>query len=173
VSAAPSVAPSSTSSPSPTELPPLTQEEILAAIPLAAQREDFIGASEFAKFFLELYPEMFLPDADTRLFSSLSDVSDCAFCASALESANETFEAGARSEGGEFAWEYELAIGGQSDNGFWYAKHAFAVSDTRTFDTDGVEVAVSKGGTGDVAVKLSFDGHHWRVHGVEFVFDDE
>lgn len=159
--------------PSPSPTPTLTpEEELLAQIPEDARSEDFASATQFARFFIELYPGLFAPEPDTEVFAFLS-TQDCEFCAGALESSVATEEAGAHSEGGDFAWPDALATGGLGEDDFWYVSQRFSVTDTITYLADGSVHKTVRGGTGDVALKLALEEGAWRVHGVEFNYDDE
>ena len=156
-------------SPTPSVTP---EEELLAQIPENARGEDFQSATQFSRFFIELYPGLFAREANTELFDFLS-TDDCNFCSSALEDSRATQEVGAHSEGGAFVWPDLVATGGLVDDGYWYLSQRFEVSDTTTYLTDGEVYKTVAGGTGDVALKLAFEEGSWRVHGVEFTYDDE
>jgi hypothetical protein len=65
-------------SPSPT---PLTGDQLLALIPENARAENFVSASNFAKFFVNEYYVM-LNTGDDSLFRALSQ-SGCTFCKNA------------------------------------------------------------------------------------------
>ena len=160
---------SETPSPSPTPTA-LSDDELLAMIPEEAQREDFFGASAFAKFFVDLYPDLFESPPKPELFNKLS-AEVCKFCAGALADAAATQDAGAHNTGGEFAWPDELARGGLNDDGYWYVTQAFEVADTVTYLADGSVYKTEAGGTGEVGLKLDFAEGAWSVLGVEFVYD--
>ncbi len=167
-----SAEPSATVSPTPTVLPPLTDEEVLALIPSASRTESFAGASEFAEFYVQLYPGLFVVNPDRRLFEALSR-EGCVFCESAIDGSLATEEAGAYSEGGVFTFEPGLGSGGLSDDGFTYVSRRFSVTDTDTYLSDGTFHRTVAGGTGTVALKLAYEEGAWRVYGAEFAYDDE
>jgi len=155
-------------SPSPTTL---SDEELLALIPENARAENFGSAVNFARYFLDQYPSLFYVGAETELFNHLS-ADACVFCANALANAEATEAATAHNEGGAFTWSDQAPLGGLDDDGYWYVTQGFAVTDTTTYLEDGSEHKTERGGTGEVGLKLAFDGGGWRVHGVEFVYDD-
>ena len=165
VSEAPSV------SPTPTVTP---EEELLARIPEEARHESFPSSVEFSMFFIELYAPLYERDHESELFDLLC-TDESVFCASALEGSKASQEAGAYSEGGEFTWSPDLAQGGLQSDNFWYVELPFAVTDTVTYLADGTQHGVSRGGAGVVALKLGFDREDvvWRVHAVNFRYDDE
>jgi hypothetical protein len=163
------VTPSPSVSPSPT---PLTDDEVLALIPEDARAENFVSATNFARFFLDRYPELFDAKPETALFRSLSAPS-CGFCSKALSDSDGTVSVGAHNEGGRFVWPNQSVRGGIQDDGFWYVTQGFSVSDTSTYLADGTLHKTEQGGAGEVGVKLSFGEEGWRVDGVEFVYDDE
>ena len=157
---------------SPTPTPTLTaEEELLAQIPEDARGEDFASATQFSRFFIELYPGLFAVDPQTELFALLSAPS-CQFCSGALADSTDTAAVSAHSEGGAFTWLGAVLRGGLLDDGFWYVTQDFEVTDTVTYLADGTEDHISRGGSGEVGVKLSWDGGSWHVHGIEFVYDD-
>ncbi len=160
--------PSPSPSPSPTAL---SEDELLALIPEDAQGEDFLSASNFAKFFVGAYTELFVDGADLNLYRTLS-AEECQYCASALVNAVETAEVGAHSEGGLFSFPDVLGRGGLRDDGFTYVAQRFALTDATTLGPDGEQLGTGRGGTGDVGLKMRFDDGTWRVYAVEFSFDD-
>jgi len=163
------VTPSPSASPSPTAL---SDEELLALIPEEARGQDFVSASNFAKFFVGAYTGLFVDGADVGLYRALS-AEGCSYCASALANAVETAQAGAHSEGGVFSFPDLLGRGGLRDDGFTYVAQPFALTDATTFGPEGEPLGSGRGGTGDVGVKMRFDDGAWRVYAVEFSFDDE
>jgi len=163
------VTPSPSLSPSPT---PLTDDELLALIPEDARGEDFLSASNFAKFFVGAYADLFVEGADARLYGTLS-AEECQYCASALDNAAETARAGAHSEGGLFSFPDLLGRGGLRDDGFTYVAQRFSLTDATTLGPNGEQLGTGRGGSGDVGVKMRFDDGSWRVYAVEFSFDDE
>jgi hypothetical protein len=162
------VTPSPSVSPSPT---PLTDDELLALIPEDARGEDFLSASNFAKFFVDLYPELFVEKPDTALFDFLS-TDGCVFCDGALRDSAETVAASAHSEGGVFTFDDSLGQGGLRDDGFTYVGRRFSVTDTVTYLADGSEYRTVPGGKGIVALKTKFEDGVWRVYEAEFKYDD-
>jgi len=161
----------STEAPSPT--PTLTaEEELLAQIPEDARAEGFVEATNFSRFFLELYPAMYGPEHRTELFDFLC-ADDSEFCSNALAGARENASDGAWSEGGAFTWPGNDVAGGLQDDDVWNVSQDFAVTDTTTFLADGSEFDVVRGGTGRVGVELDYVDGHWRVLGVNFQYDDE
>ncbi|MBC7297357.1 MAG: hypothetical protein H5T82_00430, partial [Demequina sp.] len=65
--------------PSPSPTPSVTsEEELLAQIPEDARAENFVSASNFAKFFVREYQRMFA-EHDSGLFALLSG-DECQFC---------------------------------------------------------------------------------------------
>ncbi len=161
--------PSPSASPSPTAL---TDEELLALIPEEARAENFGSASNFAKFFIDQYPTLFHTGHDGELFQYLS-ADDCVFCANAITDSVATGAAGAYNEGGTFTWPDQPPRGGLESDGYWYVTQGFEVSDTITYLEDGSQYKTERGGAGEVGLKMAFDEGGWRVHGVEFVYDDE
>lgn len=163
------VTPSPSVSPSPT---PLTDDELLALIPEDARGEDFLSASNFAKFFVGAYTQLFVDGADLSLYRALSS-GECDYCASALANAVETAQAGAHSEGGVFSLPDPLGRGGLRDDGFTYVAQRFTLTGATTLGPDGEQLGSGRGGAGDVGLKMRFDDGAWRVYAVEFSFDDE
>src|SRR5680860_342209 len=172
VTESPSLTRTVEATPSPSPTPTVTSEEdLLAQIPESARGEDFQSATQFSRFFIELYPGLFARESEIEPFSALS-APDCHFCSGALADAEETRVAGGYSEGGEFTWPGGVLRGGLQDDGYWYITQDFEVTDTVTYLSDGSEYRVSRGGKGEVGAKLGFDGGKWRVYGIEFVYDD-
>lgn len=163
--------------PSPTPTPSstaLTDEEILAAIPQDLDLESFDSAVYFSQFFLDLYPAMLGPAHDAALFEALSS-EDCQFCASALGTVEAQVNAGAHSEGGTFTWTNDPmsdATGGLRDDGYFYVKQPFTVTDTVTYGADGEVLGTEDGRDGWVTTKVTFDAPGWTMHGVNFEQDD-
>ena len=171
VSVTPSVVVSETPSvsPSPTAL---SEDELLALIPEDARAENFGGAVNFARFFVDQYQPLFDLEPELELFDYLS-ADDCGFCSNALADSAATAAAGAYNEGGTFTWPDQTPRGGLEDDGYWYVTQSFEVTNTTTYMEDGTEYKTESGGTGEVGVKLEFDVGGWRVHGVEFVYNDK
>ena len=169
----PSVSVAASPTPSVTPSPSVTpEEELLARIPENARVESFPSAVVFAQFFIELYAPMFHSPYDTKLFAYLCADGDV-FCEDAIARSEATRDAGAFSEGGEFTWLDDAPVGGLNEDGYWYVSQRFSVTDTVTYLDDGSEYRTVRGGTGGVGLRLLFEGGTWRVHGVEFVYDDE
>jgi len=161
----------STEVPSPT--PTLTaEEELLAQIPEDARTEDFVGATNFSRFFFELYGPLFAEGYDTELFEYVCGDGDT-FCENALESVAGAKADGGVCEGGEFSWTTDAVRGGYQDDGFMYVTQRYSVTDTTCFEADGSLHGVEAGGTGEVGTRLAFEEGSWRVYGVEFAWDDE
>jgi hypothetical protein len=171
----PSVSVVASPPPSVTPSPSVTpEEELLARIPENARIESFPSAVEFSIFFIELYAPLYESDHESELFEYLC-TEEATFCASSLEGSRASEAAGAHSEGGEFTWSSELARGGLQSDNFWYVEVPFAVTDTITYLADGTQNNISRGGAGVVTLKLNYDHEAgvWRVHGVNFQYDDE
>jgi len=169
VAEASAVTPTPSVSPTPAVTP---EEELLARIPEYARYESFPSAVEFSIFFIELYAPLFQPPYDTELFDFLCDDQNV-FCVDTLARSAATRDAEAFSEGGVFTWDPDGAVGGLSEDGYWYVSQRFSVTDTVTFLDDGTEYRTVAGGTGGVGLQLRFEDRSWHVYGVEFVYDDE
>jgi len=161
VSETPSVSPTPTA---------LSDDELLALIPAEARRSDFFGATAFLKFYIDLYPGLFIEEPDTALFDYLS-IEGCVFCDGAIRDSAETVAAHAHSEGGVFTFDDSLGQGGLRDDGFTYVGRRFSVTDTATYLADGSEYGTVPGGTGLVALKTKFEKGAWHVYEVEFDYD--
>jgi len=140
-------------------------------IPENARAENFGSATNFVRFFVDLYPGLFELDPNLELFDFLS-MDGCVFCDGALRDSAETQGVGAHSEGGVFGFEDILAQGGLHDDGYTYVGRRFSVTDTVTYLADGSEYRTVRGGTGIVALKLKFEDGSWRVYEAEFQYDD-
>lgn len=148
--------PSPTPSPSPTEL---TEEEVLAAIPENARTEDFWGAQEFTRYFLENYQEMMqtAPEGFDVLTSE-----DCGFCSNVKEVYAAVEDRGNVLEGGRIVAAGQLAQGGVQDDGTWGVKFPIDVDVMVERGSDGEVVETFEGGPGVAEVLLVFDDH-WKV----------
>ncbi|NYI42595.1 hypothetical protein [Demequina lutea] len=153
--------PSPSVSPSPTAL---TDEELLALIPENARGEDFLSASNFAKFFVGLYPEM-MHDQDPELFSMLSDP-DCVFCNNALGNLADLVASDGSMTGGDVTVEVGLASGGLEADGTTNASFDAETADTTFLDVAGSVTSTVPGRGGRLGVSLRYDVDHWVVLGV-------
>lgn len=152
----PEPSPSPTSSPSPTAL---TEEEVLAAIPEAARTEDFWGAQEFTRYFLENYQEMMQTTPEE--FDVLTSP-DCGFCSNVKEVYAAVEARGNLLEGGRIVATHELAQGGLQDDGTWGVRFPIDVDEMVERGPDGKVVETFEGGPGVAEVLLIFDAH-WKV----------
>lgn len=155
------VTPSPSVSPSPT---PLSEEELLALIPEDARAENFVSASNFAKFFVMLYPEM-MQKQDPELFALLSD-SACVFCNNALGDLAELIAADGTVTGGDVTVEAGLASGGLEGDGTTNASFDAETADATFLDSGGDVTSVVPGRAGRLGVSLRYDVDHWVVLGV-------
>ncbi|WP_062073041.1 hypothetical protein [Demequina sediminicola] len=168
--------PSPTPTPSPS-LTPLTDDEVLAAIPEWTLGESIESAAGFSRFYVELYPTMFTEPYDTRVFGSLA-TTNCNFCAETLERVASTEQESAYSTGGSFTWpnaeDYvNVARGGLSEDGYWYIEQDMVMTTIETYSEDGTPLGSSPGGSGLATTKLSWSDGLWAVEDVYFLFDDE
>ncbi len=151
--------------PSPSPTPTVTaEEELLAQIPEDARGEDFYSASQFAKFFIAEYDQMF-QKRDVELFAFLSG-DDCQFCESSLHSYMTLIDAGGRRDGGAVEPTSELPTGGLDDDGYWYVGFPFKLGESTDYDADGTVVETGNGGNGTAAFRLEFLDGRWIVQGV-------
>lgn len=149
----------------PTPTPSMTsEEELLAQIPENARGEDFASASNFAKFFVRLYPQM-MREKDPRLFRLLSD-DDCLFCNNALEQYQQLVDSNQTMIGGDVTAQDSLASGGLEADGTMNASFD-AASAARTYlDLDGNVISTFPGQSGRFGVNLRYQDGHWVVLGV-------
>ena len=148
--------PSPTPSPSPTAL---TEEEILAAIPEEARQENFWGAQEFSRFFLENYHEMIQERPD--LFTALSD-EGCVFCERTERYFEEIGVDGRSFEGGDVEVTSQLAKGGRQEDGTWGVIVDINSAPLVERDVNNQVLAETPGGPGVATLLLEFNGH-WSV----------
>ena len=152
------VTPSPSVSPSPT---PLTDDQLLALIPEDARAENFVSASNFAKFFVREYQRM-LTEQDRTLFSSLSEP-DCLFCNSALATFDSVVSTGGSVEGGDVAVDDGLALGGMQDDGTYIATIHVTTAPQTNRDATGAIVEQTPEGSGLISVQMRRSGDHWVV----------
>ena len=155
------VTPSPSVSPSPTAL---TDDQLLALIPEDARAENFVSASNFAKFFVRLYPSM-MQNKDSELFRWLSDDA-CVFCQNALDSYQQLVVSNGSVTGGDMNVEEALASGGLEPDGTTNASFDVQTTDMVFLDSAGNVTALKSGHGGRVGVGLRYDGDHWVVLGV-------
>jgi len=153
-------------SPSPTAL---SDEELLALIPEYARAENFGGATNFVKFVLGQYEDVY-QTGDTRLWERLS-ADDCVFCSSVIDESAALLEDGGHREGGVITVTDEIATGGIADDGFTYVSRTYSVTETRDVDSSGDVIAVGPAGTGTASFKLKYGNGIWVIYGVETVGD--
>ncbi len=155
VSETPSVSPTPTA---------LSDDELLALIPEEARREDFLSASNFAKFFVGLYPEM-MHDQDPGLFSMLSDP-NCVFCNNSLGNLADLVASDGSMTGGDVIVEAGLASGGLEADGTTNTSFDAETADTTFLDAAGSVTSRVPGRGGRLGVSLRYDVDHWVVLGV-------
>jgi hypothetical protein len=153
--------PSPSVSPSPT---PLTDDELLALIPEDARGEDFLSASNFAKFFVRLYPSM-MQNKDSQLFEALSDA-DCVFCNNALGNLADLVASARSMTGGDITVDEQLASGGLEADGTTNASFDAETADTTFLDSAGTVTSTIPGRTGRLGVSLRYEVDHWVVLGI-------
>ncbi len=160
---------SPSASPSPT---PLTDEELLALIPEGARAENFGSAVNFARFFLNLYPQLFAREnSQGELFQLLSG-DNCGFCENALQNMAATHELGAYTVGSEYSFPDSIPEGGLGEEGYWYVSERVEVSSATTFGPDGTEIDAAPAGMGGVRIRLFYDVDHWIVDIIDFDIDE-
>ncbi|MCB2411665.1 hypothetical protein LGT39_02235 [Demequina sp. TTPB684] len=160
------------SSPSPT--PSVTpEEELLEQIPENARGEDFFSATQFARFFLNLYPELFAKDGSSGELFSLLAGENCGFCNNALDNMDETRAAQAYSVGSEFDFSWPLAQGGLREDGYTYVTEAFSVSESVTYGPSGEILDSAEPESGLVKLRLEYADGHWVIDEVDFDFDED
>ena len=165
VTETPSPASTVVTTPSPSPTPSVTpEEELLAQIPENARNESFVAATNFAKFYLELYPQM-MTTLDGELFQLLSSPG-CEFCQSALQTRDDLEDASQVRQGGEPTFPDEPASGGQEAEGTFTIVLKMETAPSTTVDATGDVVGTGAGGVGVVGLSLSFDDGHWTVLGV-------
>ena len=168
-SSSPAVSTVVTPSPSVAASPtPLTDEELLALIPENARAENFVSASNFAKFFVNEYDTMF-QKPDDEMFRYMSGV-DCAFCASSLGTYADLVSAGGHRTGGVITTSPDLPQGGLNQDGYWYVGLGFDVTASSDLDASGADVDAGPGGTATAYVKLQRLDDRWVVQGVSIEF---
>ena len=155
------VTPSPSVAASPT---PLTDDELLALIPENARAENFVSASNFAKFFVREYQRMFV-ERDPRLLSILSGP-NCKFCQSAQDSFAQLETASQHREGGDVTIDPMAAVGGLQGDGTYFVTLPMSTGPTETRDAQGAVVGNSGGGSGLAAFSLRYSDAHWVVLGV-------
>lgn len=148
--------------PTPTSTPTaLTEEDVLAALPEAALRDDFSGAVAFSEFFLVESQEIG-EDFDTRVFEYLSD-SECSFCAYRIEATRDGERRGLRSEGGELTVDLASQYGGIQDDDTWYIELDVVVEAETFHDSAGEVVGEAEMLDTTAVVLLARDDTLWRV----------
>jgi len=155
------VTPPPSVSPSPT---PLTDDELLALIPEDARGEDFLSASNFAKFFVRLYPSM-MQNKDSQLFEALSDA-NCVFCNNALGNLADLVASARSMTGGVITVDEQLASGGLEADGTTNASFDAETADTAFLDSAGTVTSTIPGRTGRLGVSLRYEVDHWVVLGI-------
>ncbi|MCB2411329.1 DUF6318 family protein [Demequina sp. TTPB684] len=152
------------SSPSPT--PSVTpEEELLEQIPENARGEDFQSASNFAKFFVQLYPELF-KSGDAELFATLSAPS-CEFCESALESYEAFAASGDNYTGGDIQTPDPAQFtGGLQPDGTWLVQFPMEIEASATTSAAGAPVGTTQPASVRTAVALEFTDGRWMVLGI-------
>lgn len=150
--------------PTPTALPPLTDEEVLALIPADAQVESFPSSVSFAKFFMQEYASMFW-DGDSRLFAAVS-LEDCDFCARTLQDFDKIVGQGATTEGGEVTFPNDEFVGGLQASGRWHVSFDLVVSPVVYRDSSGEVISEVPEFVGRAAVEMLFVDGRWAVWGV-------
>jgi len=160
------VTPTPSASPSPT---PLTDAELLALIPVDARAENFVSASNFAKFVLGQYETVYRT-GDTRLWEGLS-ADECDFCASVIDESAALLVGGGHREGGAITVTDVIATGSLAEDGYTYVGRTYSVTETRDIDGSGKVIAVGAAGTGTANFKLKYAEGRWLIYGVETVGD--
>lgn len=151
-------------SPAPSVTP---EEELLAMIPENARGEDFQSATQFAKFFVQLYPDLF-KKGDPQLFRALSTPS-CEFCASALETYDAFIASGNSYAGGDIETPDVVQFtGGLQPDGTWLVQFPMDIASSTTTTADGSSVGTIEAASLRTAVALEFTEGHWAVLGVNF-----
>ena len=156
--ATPSPSPSVSVSPTPTAL---SDEELLELIPEDARVESFIGASNFAKFFLLEYNRMF-STGDSRLFQALSEPG-CTFCANSLREFEDVIGSGGSVVGGGMTIEEGLAAGGDLGDGTTNASFGIEIGEVQYLDSEGVVVDTVPPTAGRLGVLMRYRDGHWSV----------
>ncbi|WP_291382231.1 DUF6318 family protein [Demequina sp.] len=153
--------------PSPSPTPSVTsEEELLAQIPEDARAENFVSASNFAKFFVSLYPQM-MKTLDGELFQLVSSP-ECDFCLSALDTRQRLEDSAESRTGGEPSFPNEPASGGQEPDGTYTIVLEMQTAPSTTIDSAGAVVGTGEGGSGTVGISLAFAEGHWVVLGVNY-----
>jgi hypothetical protein len=146
---------------------PLTDDQLLALIPDAAQRQDFMGAGEFARFVLAQYEEIF-QTFDTRVWEEVSSP-ECEFCSRSLSDIAELRDSAGTREGGHMTLDPAsgIALGGLRDDGFYYVGFHFDISAWTDKDSKGNVLGAGAAASGETALKLQFIDGHWVVFGID------
>jgi hypothetical protein len=150
-------------SPSPTSL---TDDQLLALIPEDARAENFVSASNFAKFFVREYQRMF-DDHDSALFAYLSS-DRCKFCASSMQSFSDDEAAGNTMSGGEITPAEGLATGGLQSDETWLVQFPMHVAEAKYFNADGSPRTTDAAVDYNLGVLLERVDDHWRVLGLNY-----
>ena len=153
-----SPSPTPSASPSPTAL---SEEELLELIPEDARAENFAAASNFAKFFIAEYHQMFL-SKDDALFAALSEPG-CVFCENSLAEYEEVIGSGGSLRGGDMVIEDGLAAGGNQGDGTTNASFGLEVAVVEYLDSSGAVVKTIPATSGRVGVFMRYDVDHWVV----------
>ncbi|WP_062135222.1 DUF6318 family protein [Demequina aestuarii] len=164
VTETPTATPALSDSPTPSPTPspsatPLTDEEVIAAIPPLARQEDFIGAQEFAKYFLTQYHT--LMRTEPQLFDALSKPS-CRFCSVVQEHYGQVAANGHQLTDGHVTVTSDAAKGGLQEDGTWGVVLDISVDTLVEVDADGAKVEETAGGPGSATLLLSYTDH-WVV----------
>jgi hypothetical protein len=144
----------------------LTDDELLALIPEDARAENFVSASNFAKFFVREYQRMF--DAhDSALFAYLS-ADGCKFCSSSLQSFADDEAAGNTVSGGAITPSEGLATGGLQSDETWLVQFPMHVAEAQYFNADGSLRTTDAAVDYNLGVLLERVDDRWRVLGLNY-----
>jgi hypothetical protein len=139
----------------------LTDDQLLALIPENARAENFVSASNFAKFFVNEYYIM-LNTGDDSLFRALSQPG-CTFCENALQEFGDVIGTGGSVVGGDMTLDPGLAAGGDMGDGTTNASFGVAVAEVRYLDSDGVVYRTIPATSGRLGVLMRYDTDRWSV----------
>ncbi len=152
------VTPSPSVSPSPT---PLTDAQLLALIPENARGDDFLSASNFAKFFVVESQAMLL-DGDDGLLRAVSE-SGCTFCEASFATLAAMRDQGLTASGGGITVSPDLAVGGLQADGTWNASFDIEVATQEFIDSSGAVITSNPAESLRVGVVLIYKGSRWGV----------
>ena len=152
------VTPTPSASPSPT---PLTDAELLALIPEDARAENFVSASNFAKFFVVESQAMLL-DGDDRLLHAVSEPG-CTFCDASFATLAAARARGLAASGGDITVSPDLAVGGLQADGTWNASFDIEIDAQQFIDSSGALVKSNPAESLRVGVVLIYKGSRWGV----------